>query len=86
MVHGLDCLLAHISDSKVPDFIVCKESVSCDDHSEASSSVVKVIQVIIPVLFTFGLFVGRAGNYYDNCEYLAYSIIVLVECWGTRVL
>ena len=65
-MHGLDCWLPHIPDSKVPDFIVCKESVSCGDHSEASCSVIRGIQVIIPVLLTFGLFAGRVGKYYNN--------------------
>ena len=52
----LQCLLPHIPNGKVPDFIVCKTSMPCGDHSEASPSIKWLVHVIIPVLLTFGLF------------------------------
>ena len=48
--------ITHLSDGEVSDFIVCKTSVSVGDHRESSSSIIRLVKVIIPVLLTFLLF------------------------------
>ena len=45
----------HTPESQVPDHIVCKTSASRGDHNEASPSIIRLVQLIIPILLTFVL-------------------------------
>jgi len=56
IVHYCVKPITRLSDGEVPDFIICKTSVSRGDHRESSSSIIRLVKVIIPVLLTFLLF------------------------------
>ena len=55
VVHCCVKPITHLPDGEVSDFIVCKTSVSRGDDRESSSSIIRLVKVIIPVLYDIDL-------------------------------
>ena len=74
------CVLnaSYLPDCNIPDFIVCKGSVSSSDCRKAPPCFISFMQVIVPILFTLALQLHRWSIfcYIDstNCHIMQFAL------------